>query len=148
MIVLVSTYQSIEVVAEVQKQMQFTLDLIVCDEAHRTTGVTLKEDVGKDESAFVRVHDETFLHADRRLYMTATSRLYAESSKEKAKENEAVLCLMDEEWLYDEEIHRLGFGQAVTVGLLTDYKVLVMTISERDITPAVQKWIASPDGLI
>lgn len=84
-------------------------DLIICDEAHRTTGVTLK---GEDESSFVKVHDNTFLQAKHRIYMTATPRIYVGDTKKKAEENEAVLCSMDDTNIYGEEIYKIGFGVA------------------------------------
>ena len=56
MTVVFATYQSINVVAQAQASGDTRdFDLIVCDEAHRTTGVTL---AGEDESAFVRVHND------------------------------------------------------------------------------------------
>lgn len=139
--VVFSTYQSINVVSEAQKCLEgmrskyAQFDLIVCDEAHRTTGVTL---AGEDESSFVRVHDNSFINADKRLYMTATPRLYGEESKQKAKESSALLCSMDDEALYGQEIYRIGFGEAVERDLLSDYKVLILTLSETDVTPEVQ----------
>lgn len=145
MIVIFSTYQSIDVISRVQKRFSWKFDLIVCDEAHRTTGVTL---AGEEESSFVKVHDNAFLAAERRLYMTATPRLYTDSSKKKAELHDAVLCSMDDAALYGKEIYRLGFGQAVSEGLLTDYKVLVLTLSDRDITPAVQRWVSGEDNSI
>ena len=105
-------------------------DLIVCDEAHRTTGVTL---AGEDESAFVRVHDDDLHPAAKRLYMTATPRIYDDASKTKAGEANAVLASMDDEALYGPEFHRLGFGEAVERGLLTDYKVLVLAVDEESV---------------
>lgn len=94
MTVVFSTYQSIDVVAQAQKQGDFApFDLIVCDEAHRTTGTTL---AGEDESAFVRVHNDGYLRGAKRLYMTATPRLYDDSSKAKAGEANAVLASMDD----------------------------------------------------
>ncbi len=86
LLVVFSTYQSIDVIAEAQKTFQRSFDLIICDEAHRTTGVTLKD---AEDSAFVKVHDNAFLQAKKRLYMTATPRLYAEESKKKAQDAEA-----------------------------------------------------------
>ena len=108
---------------------------MVCDEAHRTTGVTL---AGEDESAFVRVHDQGFLRAKKRLYMTATPRLYDDASKAKAAENTAVLASMDDEALYGPELHRLGFGEAVEQGLLSDYKVLVLAVDESAVSKRFQ----------
>ena len=120
-------------------------DLIICDEAHRTTGVTL---ANEDESSFVKVHHNEFLHAKKRLYMTATPRLFSESSKTRAEINDAVLCSMDDEKLYGKEIYRLGFGQAVDEGLLSDYKVLVLTLSDTEISPSVQAMVADEDNSI
>ena len=139
MIVVFSTYQSIEVISKAQKELKNTFDLIICDEAHRTTGVTLKDE---EDSAFIKVHDNNFIAAKKRLYMTATPRLYRENSKKKAEEVEAYLCSMDDEALYGSEMYRIGFGQAVDEELLSDYKVLVLTISDGEIPEALQKAIA------
>lgn len=138
-VVVFSTYQSIAVVANAQKEFQRDFDLIICDEAHRTTGVTLKDE---DDSAFVKVHDNTFIQAKKRLYMTATPRLYAEESKKKAKEADAYLCSMDDEAMYGPEVFRIGFGEAVDKNLLADYKVLVLTLSESQIPAALQEAVA------
>ena len=143
--VVFSTYQSIEVISKAQKKPGRIFDLIICDEAHRTTGVTL---VDEDESAFVKVHNNEFLVAKKRLYMTATPRIFSDDSKSKADINDAVLCSMDDESLYGKEIHRLGFGQAVDEGLLADYKVLVLTLSDRDISPSVQKMVSDKEHSI
>jgi len=147
--VVFSTYQSIEVIAEAQaaliEKQQNTdnpfgiFDLIICDEAHRTTGVTLADN---DESAFVKVHNNDFLKAKKRLYMTATPRLFSDDSKTKAAQAEAVLCSMDDDSIYGQEIYRIGFGEAVNQGLLSDYKVLILTVSEDDMTIPVQKMVA------
>lgn len=137
--VVFSTYQSIEVVEQAQKQGLPEFDIIICDEAHRTTGVTLKD---AKESSFVRVHDNSVIKGRLRLYMTATPRLYAESAKAKAQEASAVICSMDDEALYGEEIHRIGFGEAVEKGLLSDYKVLIFTISDDDVPFAIQEALA------
>lgn len=151
MTVVFSTYQSIDVIANAQRHLlnennnNAIFDLIICDEAHRTTGVTL---AGNDESAFVKVHDNDFLQANKRLYMTATPRLFSDDSKSKADTSDAVLCSMDDEEIYGQEIYRIGFGEAVERGLLTDYKVLVLTLSENDIPQAVQKMVANSENEI
>jgi len=151
MTVVFSTYQSIVVIAKAQKELQKQkigfdeFDLIICDEAHRTTGVTLS---GDDESAFTKVHDNNFIKSKRRLYMTATPRLYSDDTKSKAAQADAVLCSMDDTRLYGEEIYRIGFGEAVGKDLLTDYKVLILTLSDKDVPPAVQKMIADKESEI
>lgn len=137
--VIFSTYQSIEVVAKAQSNGVPEFDLIICDEAHRTTGVTLS---GNDESSFVRVHDNDFIRGKKRLYMTATPRIFAEASKSKADEADAVLASMDDETLYGDELYRLNFGQAVSRGLLSDYKVLVLAVSEEHVSKQLQKLLA------
>ena len=144
--VVFSTYQSIDVIAKAQEKILEQdknfgeFDLIICDEAHRTTGVTLKNE---DESNFVKVHKNEFLKAKKRLYMTATPRLYDDNSKSKAKEGDAYLCSMDDEKLYGEEIYRIGFGKAVENDLLTDYKVLILTLSSSQIPVELQNIIAN-----
>lgn len=151
MTVVFSTYQSIEVISKAQKELakvqpEFAeFDLIICDEAHRTTGVSLADE---DESAFTKVHNNDFISAKKRLYMTATPRLYDDNTKSKAAQADALLCSMDDAALYGEEIYRIGFGEAVEKNLLTDYKVLILTLSENDVPPAVQKMIADKESEI
>lgn len=149
MTVVFSTYQSIAVIAAAQKELIKNgypeFDLIICDEAHRTTGVSL---AGEDESAFTKVHDNTFIQAKKRIYMTATPRLYDLETKSKAAQAEAILCSMDDEKLYGDEIYRIGFGEAVEKDLLTDYKVLILTLNDKDVPPAVQKMIMDKESEI
>jgi len=133
--VVFSTYQSIQAVAEAQGQGLPEFDLIICDEAHRTTGVTLE---GEDESHFVRVHDQGFIKGKKRLYMTATPRIYSDGTKTQAQENDATLCSMDDERLYGPEFHRLGFSEAVGSGLLSDYKVMVLAVDEKFVSKTFQ----------
>jgi predicted helicase len=137
--VVFSTYQSIATVSAAQKKGLSRFDLILCDEAHRTTGVTLS---GHDESAFVRVHDDSFIGADHRLYMTATPRVYNDDTKQDAKGADAVVASMDDEAKYGPEFHRLGFGKAVEKGLLTDYKVLILTVDEGVVAKTLQDGFA------
>lgn len=145
MTVVFSTYQSIEVISQAQKKMgaDFEFDMIICDEAHRTTGVTL---AGKEESNFVKVHDSKFLKAKKRVYMTATPRLYSESSKKKAEESSVEICSMDDPVKYGEEMYRIGFGEAVEKQLLSDYKVLVLTIDPMAMNESLQQSLATDSG--
>ncbi|MCE5291419.1 MAG: DEAD/DEAH box helicase [Nocardiaceae bacterium] len=137
--VVFTTYQSLPVVARAQDLGVDPFDLVISDEAHRTTGVTL---YGEDESAFVKVHDADFLKADRRLYMTATPRIYDEKVKEKALEASAETASMDDDAVFGPEFHRLSFGSAVERGLLTDYKVIVLTVDEGVIAGPLQAQLA------
>ncbi len=142
MTVVFSTYQSIEAVAEAQRKGLPEFDLIISDEAHRTTGVTLS---GEDESQFVKVHDAKFLKGRKRLYMTATPRVYADEAKKKAGEVDAELCSMDDVGRFGPVLHRLGFGEAVSKALLSDYKVLVLAVDEKYVTRAFQRQLADPN---
>lgn len=137
--VVFTTYQSLPVVAEAQKNGVDPFDLVICDEAHRTTGATA---AGADESNFVRVHDGDYLKAARRLYMTATPRIFDDKVKDKADEHSAELYSMDNEDLFGPEFHRLSFGEAVDRGLLTDYKVIVLTVDESVMAGPLQDQLA------
>ncbi|BCL75795.1 DNA damage-inducible protein [Jeongeupia sp. HS-3] len=124
--VVFSTYHSIDVLSRAQKEHGLAdFDLIVCDEAHRTTGATFGDD---DESAFVRVHDNSDIRGGKRLYMTATPRIYGENAKAKADSGDVALCSMDDESLYGKELFVINFSEAVQRELLVDYKVIVLTI--------------------
>ena len=137
--VVFSTYQSIDVVIEAQARGLDAFDLVICDEAHRTTGVTLAD---KDESAFVRVHDADALKVTKRLYMTATPRVFGDEVKRKATDSDAVLADMGDVDVFGPELHRLGFGQAVEADLLTDYKVLVLAVDEKYVAENFQQAMA------
>lgn len=140
MTVVFATYQSIQVIADAQKQHGFPeFDLIICDEAHRTTGATL---VGDDESNFVKVHDNDVIQGKKRLYMTATPRIFGDNVKAKADEADAVLASMDDEDLFGKTLFYRGFSWAVQNNLLTDYKVIVLAMDEGLISTGVQKRLA------
>ncbi len=136
MSVVFSTYHSIEVVSAAQHKYGLAdFDLVVCDEAHRTTGYTFDDD---EESAFVRVHDAAFLRASKRLYMTATPRIFADTTKIVAERDNIALCSMDDVALYGEQLHVLTFSDAVKADLLVDYKVLVLAVDEAHVSRRLQ----------
>lgn len=141
--VIFCTYQSLPVVAAAQEKGLPEFDLIICDEAHRTTGITL---AGEEESNFVRVHDQNYVKGLKRLYMTATPRIYDDPSKSHAHEGSAVLASMDDETLYGPEFHRLGFGEAVDKDLLADYKVLVLAVDEQAVSGTFQALLADANS--
>ena len=99
----------------------------------------------QEESAFTKVHDNQIIKSEKRLYMTATPRLYNDASKQKAAKSDYILCSMDDKSLYGEEIYRIGFGEAVQNNLLSDYKVLVLTMTEDQVPKELQKAISNPD---
>lgn len=140
--VVFSTYQSIDVVARAQQLGASEFDLVLCDEAHRTTGVTL---AGDDESQFVRVHDSSYIRGRKRLYMTATPRMFGDTVKTKAADHSAELSSMDDLERFGPVFHRLGFGKAVEDGLLTDYKVMVLVVDEASMAAPLQDALATDD---
>ena len=143
MTVVFSTYQSIGVLDAAQKAGLPAFDLIVCDEAHRTTGATL---AGEEESNFVRIHDDACVEGRKRLYMTATPRIFGDAVKTRADEEAAVLASMDDEDLYGKTLLHKGFGWAVQKGLLTDYKVIVLAMDEGLVSASVQKRLADQNS--
>lgn len=146
MSVVFSTYHSIEVISQAQQRHGLAaFDLIVCDEAHRTTGATF---AGEDESAFVKVHDAGFIHASKRLYMTATPRIYGDSAKVKAEQGTITLCSMDDETLFGPELFVITFSEAVRRGLLVDYKVIVLSVEESHVSRRLQNLLKDAENTL
>ena len=144
MTVVFSTYQSIEVLRDAQHSYGLDdFDLIVCDEAHRTTGATFD---GDDESAFVRVHDASYIRAEKRLYMTATPRIYGDSAKAVAERDNVALYSMDNESWYGKQLFVITFSEAVKRGLLVDYKVIVLAVEEKHVNRRLQKLLADENN--
>ena len=128
MTVMFATYHSLPVIGAAQRQFGLPdFDLAICDEAHRTAGAKV---AGEEESHFVQIHSQDNIRADRRLYMTATPKVYAASARNRAGEVNAALCSMEDEALFGPALYEIGFGAAVEQGLLTDYKVIVLTVPE------------------
>ncbi len=139
MIVVFSTYQSIQVLSDAQQNYGLPeFDWIICDEAHRTTGAT----IGDDESNFVRIHSNDHVAGKKRLYMTATPKIFGENAKSKAKQHDVVLASMDDETKYGKELFHKGFAWAVENDLLSDYKVIVLAVDEGLISSGVQNRLA------
>ena len=128
MTVVFGTYQSTGVLEAAQRDHGLPpFDLAIADEAHRTAGALIP---GEDLSPFVRIHDNDAIRAGRRLYMTATPKVYAESARARAGQFATTLCSMDDEERYGPVLHETRFGDAVDQGLLADYRVIVLTVPE------------------
>lgn len=144
MSVVFSTYHSIDVISAAQKLHNLAdFDLIICDEAHRTTGTTFDDE---DESKFVKVHDADFIRSAKRLYMTATPRIYGDLAKATAEKDNVALCSMDDESLFGQELYVISFSEAVKQDLLVDYKVIVLAIDEAHVTQRLQKLLADENN--
>jgi len=136
MSVVYATYHSIDVLSKAQKEHGLpAFDLIICDEAHRTTGAKFE---GEDESHFVKVHAQDFLRAKKRVYMTATPRIYGDMAKATAERDNVALCSMDDEELYGPLLYVITFSEAVKRGLLVDYKVIVLSVEESHVSRRIQ----------
>ena len=140
MTVVFCTYHSLGLVERAQDNGAPPFDIILCDEAHRTTGI---ERPGDKTSPFVLVHDAERIRASKRLYMTATPRLYTEAARTKAARHNVEVFSMDDPATYGPEFHRLPFSRAVEQDLLSDYKVVVFTISEQHVDAVLQGHLAS-----
>ena len=143
LLVVFSTYQSIEVLGQAQKNGFPEFDLIIADEAHRTTGAKA---LGDQDSVFTKVHSDLNVKAKKRLYQTATPKLYGMDAKKKAKDNSIVISSMDDENLYGEVFYRLGFGDAISHGILTDYKLMVLAVDETVVQKDMQKSLSDPEN--
>jgi len=144
--VIYATYHSLPKIGEAQREYGLPdFDLAICDEAHRTTGV---DRPGDETSPFVLVHDAARIRSRKRLYMTATPRLYTEGAKTRAASHHVEVFSMDDETTYGPEFHRLPFSRAVEQDLLSDYKVVVLALSESHADQALQAHLASSGGAI
>lgn len=143
MLVVFSTYQSIDVIGQAQNQGFPEFDLIIADEAHRTTGA---HEANKEDSPFTKVHSNENIKGIKRIYQTATPKIYGESAKKNAKDKSILLSSMDDVDKFGEVFYRMGFGQAVSHGILTDYKVMVLAVDEAAIQKDMQKTLSDPEN--
>ena len=141
MTVVFSTYQSMGAVASAQQKANRTFDLVICDEAHRTTGAEAGGADEDDRSAFMLVHDD--IRAKKRIYMTATPRVYRSAAVARARANDYTVYSMDDHDRFGKELYRLGFSEAIDKKLLSDYRVLVLGVSEKYAASVMHKMIKS-----
>lgn len=141
--VVFSTYQSIEVIGNAQKEGFPEFDLIISDEAHRTTGA---HEASKEASVFTKVHSNNNVQGKKRMYQTATPKIYGEGAKKSAKDKSILLSSMDDVSKFGEVFYRMGFGQAVSHGILTDYKVMVLAVDEAAIQKDMQRTLSDPEN--
>ncbi len=143
--IIFSTYQSALRILEAQEVGLGEMDLIICDEAHRTVGAMYSSNERDDKNAFTLCHSDEHIKAKKRLYMTATPKVYSESSKAKAKESDNAIYSMDDEEIFGEEIYTLNFERAIALDLLTDYKVMILAVRKENlsgVTNSVNKKIS------
>ena len=143
--VIFCTYHSLTRVVEAQLLDEVPrFDLAIADEAHRTTGIDSKSLKGVNFQLF---HDEHHLRAKKRIYMTATPRVYTESSKAALAKRGAHVVDMGDQKTYGPELHRVSFKDAVAHGELSDYRVIVLGVHESQLTPALRQAAVSPEAV-
>ncbi|GAA8350627.1 DEAD/DEAH box helicase family protein [Helicobacter pylori] len=143
--IIFSTYQSALRIQEAQRMGLNEIDLVICDEAHRTVGALYSTNERDDKNAFTLCHSDENIKAKKRLYMTATPKVYSESSKARAKESDNVIYSMDDAEIFGEEIYTLNFSKAIALDLLTDYKVIILAVRKENlsgVTNSVNKKIS------
>ena len=134
--VVFSTYQSLSQVMEAQAQFGLPqFDLTIADEAHRTTGIV--RGAGRKVD-FQAVHDNSRLRSAKRLYMTATPRIYTQKSKAKRAREGFEVIDMSDEGRYGPELSLLTFKTAVNEGMLSDYRVIVLGVERDRVTPGLR----------
>ncbi len=132
--IIFSTYQSALRIKEAQEVGLGEMDLVICDEAHRTVGAMYSSNERDDKNAFTLCHSDEHIKAKKRLYMTATPKVYSESSKAKAKESDNAIYSMDDADIFGEEIYTLNFARAIALDLLTDYKVMILAVRKENLS--------------
>ena len=123
--VLFSTYQSSRVLVEAVQKTGCRFDVAIFDEAHRTTG----SNVGLWNLALHDAH----IPVSKRIFMTATPRIYAPHISKKAKDNDILLYSMDDTEVYGAPFYEMTFGEAIEKALITDYKVVIICVTDREV---------------
>jgi superfamily II DNA or RNA helicase len=130
--VIFSTYQSSSLIAQAQRSPNVPrFDLVVADEAHRCAG--------KSDTVFGTVLDDRLIRSDRRLFATATPRIYRAGIKKAAEEIGVQVVDMSDENSFGKRFHTLTFGEAIKLEQLTDYRVLIVGVDDG----RVKEWIES-----
>jgi superfamily II DNA or RNA helicase len=131
--VIFSTYQSSPLIAQAQKNVDVPhFDLVVADESHRCAGKVL--------SSFATVFGGELIKSDRRLFATATPRIYTTRLKKKADEVGVEVVDMSNEKIFGPRFHTLTFSDAIKRNLLTDYRVVIVGIDDERIKE-IKEWI-------
>ncbi|MFI9296801.1 DEAD/DEAH box helicase [Streptomyces gardneri] len=136
-VVVFGTYASLGVLAEAFEgaygQQLAPMDLTVVDEAHRTSG-----SMGK---AWADVHSQSVIPSYRRLYLTATPRIWEERLNREVAEGvrdplpREMAASMDDEEVFGPVLYKLSLASAVSRGLLARYQIIVLELQDPVVTP-------------
>ena len=143
--VVFCTHQSLRRVTDAQKTHGAgAFGLTIIDEAHWTTGVVRDEPRKKTGFSFQDVHFDECVQTSKRLYMTATPRVYTTKSRLSMEGKGYVVHDMDDETVFGPEFFRLSFRNAVESPgadgrpMLCDYRVVVLAVPEGDVSAAMK----------
>lgn len=139
--IIFSTYQSSVRLKEAQGFLG-EVDLMICDEAHRSVGAMYSGAQKDTLNAFTLCHSDENIKAKRRIYMTATPKIYTADSKVKGIQSGNAVFSMDEESIFGDEIYALNFSKAIEKKLLTDYKVIILAIKQEGMARVANNAIA------
>lgn len=121
--VIFTTYQSADKLARVGQSLEFKFDLAILDEAHKT--------VGAKDKAFSVLLQEDKISIGKRLFMTATERI--------VKGAESEILSMDDASVYGNVAYKLSFKKAIEEGIITDYKIVTVFVSDSEIQDLIEK---------
>jgi superfamily II DNA or RNA helicase len=121
--VIFTTYQSSKRLVEAAKQINFTFELAILDEAHKTVGI-------KSKNFATLLLDEN-VSIVRRMFMTATERVV------QGKNDDVVS--MDDPTIYGDSFYRLSFKDAIQASppIICDYKVLTISVTHDEIAQLI-----------
>jgi predicted helicase len=143
--VIFSTYQSLDVIKEAQILGLPEFDLILCDEAHRTAGVSKRE-----ETNFKLVHSNENIKGKKRLYMTATPKVFDVKGEEKRKieeENLIKIFDMDNEEIFGPKFFEYSFRKAIEEGYLSSYRIVAMELDKKEVQKELYEYLISEGSL-
>ena len=143
--VIFSTYQSLDVIKEAQRGGLPEFDLIICDEAHRTAGVSKRE-----ETNFKLVHSNEHIKGKKRLYMTATPKVFDVGREERERieeENLVKIFDMSDEEIFGPTFFEYSFRRAIEEGYLSPYRIVVMTVDKKEVQEKLYEYLMSQGSL-
>jgi predicted helicase len=129
--IIFSTYQSSKVLSEAVRKSGTTFDIGIFDEAHRTAGTKIGE--------WGIALDNANIPINKRIFMTATPKIYAPHITKKAKEEDVLICSMDDADMYGHPFYEIGFAEAVKRGHITDYKVIVICVTDSEVKKVIEQ---------
>jgi len=129
--IIFSTYQSSKVLSEAVLDSGTTFDIGIFDEAHRTAGTKI--------GVWGIALDDENIPINNRIFMTATPKIYAPHITKKAKEEDVLICSMDDAEMYGQPFYEIGFAEAVNRGHITDYKVIVICVTDSEVKEVIEK---------